>query len=87
MEQQDFEKLIRDLVALPAETECVEFKVNNFSPIEIGKRISALSNAANLYDEKMAYLVFVSKTEHILSLVLNIHQVLLKKVGKYFTFG
>jgi predicted HTH transcriptional regulator len=58
MEQQDFEKLIRDLVALPAETECIEFKVNNFSPVEIGKRISALSNAANLYDEKMAYLVF-----------------------------
>lgn len=58
MEQQDFEKLISDLVALPAETECVEFKVNNFSPVEIGKRISALSNAANLYDEKMAYLVF-----------------------------
>lgn len=58
MEQQEFEKLISDLVALPAETECVEFKVNNFNPGEIGKRISALSNAANLYDEKMAYLVF-----------------------------
>lgn len=58
MEQQDFEKLIHDLTALPAETECVEFKVNNSSPLEIGKMISALSNAANLYDEKMAYLVF-----------------------------
>ena len=58
MEQQDLEKLINDLVALPAETECVEFKGSNFNPSEIGKRISALSNSANLYDEKAAYLVF-----------------------------
>lgn len=58
MEQQELEKLINDLVALPAETECVEFKGSNFKPTEIGKRISALSNSANLYDEKAAYLVF-----------------------------
>ena len=68
MEQQEFEKLISDLVSLPAETECVEFKANNFNPNEIGKRISALSNAANLYDEKMAYLVFgiEDKTHNII---------------------
>ncbi|MCW1930400.1 MAG: putative DNA binding domain-containing protein [Candidatus Kerfeldbacteria bacterium] len=63
MEQQEFEKLISDLVALPAETECVEFKVNNCDPREIGNRISALSNAANLYDKKMAYLIFGIENE------------------------
>jgi predicted HTH transcriptional regulator len=58
MEQKDFEKLIKDLAALPAETETVEFKENYFTNEEIGKRISALSNSANLHDQKCGYLVF-----------------------------
>lgn len=43
---------------LSTETETVEFKENNFNIEDIGKRISALSNSANLHDKKCAYMVF-----------------------------
>lgn len=58
MDQQQLEKLLKNLVSLPNETETVEFKENNFSAEDIGERISALSNSANLYDTKCAYIVF-----------------------------
>lgn len=58
MEQLQLEKLIKNLVALSKETETVEFKENNYSIDDIGKRISALSNSANLHDKKYSYLVF-----------------------------
>lgn len=58
MEDKSFNKLIQDLSALPSETETVEFKENFFDKDEIGKRISAISNAASLHDEKNGYLVF-----------------------------
>ncbi len=56
-------KLLKKLVALDNETETVEFKENNFCKEEIGKRISALSNSANLLDKKRAYLVFGVKDD------------------------
>lgn len=40
--------LIDDLRALPAETAWVEFKHENTDPDGIGKRVSALSNAARV---------------------------------------
>ncbi len=58
MEQEQLEKLIKNLVSLPNETETVEFKENKFNEDDIGKRISALSNSANLHDKKNAFLVF-----------------------------
>ena len=58
MDQEYFEKLIKDLSALPRETETIEFKQNKFNREDIGKRISALSNSANLHDQKSGYLVF-----------------------------
>jgi predicted HTH transcriptional regulator len=58
MNQEQLKKLIANLVLLPSETETVEFKENNFNKEDIGKRISALSNSANLHDKKNAYLVF-----------------------------
>jgi predicted HTH transcriptional regulator len=58
MNEEDLKKLLNNLVSLLAETETVEFKENNFEKEEIGKRISSLSNSANLMDEKFAYLVF-----------------------------
>lgn len=58
MDQGRLEQLIRDFVSLPSETETVEFKANSFNKEDIGKRISALSNSANLHDRKKAYLVF-----------------------------
>lgn len=58
MNQEQLEKLIKNLILLPSETETVEFKENNFNKEDIGKRVSALSNSANLHDKKNAYLVF-----------------------------
>jgi ATP-dependent DNA helicase RecG len=50
--------LVNDLLALPAETSWVEFKENNIDPKAIGKRISALSNAARLADRHFAYMLW-----------------------------
>ncbi len=50
--------LIGDLRKLPAETSWVEFKVNNTNPDEIGKLISAISNAARLADQNCGYVVW-----------------------------
>ena len=58
MEKEPLEKLLMNLVALPNENETVEFKVNNASHEEIGRRISALSNSSNLHDKKCAYMAF-----------------------------
>lgn len=65
MEKDQLKKLLENLVLLSSENETVEFKVNNASPEEIGKRISALSNSSNLHDKKCAYMVFgVEDTGH-----------------------
>ena len=58
MEQEYLEELIQNLTSLPKECETVEFKENNAFKGEIGQNVSALSNSANLADEKFAYLVF-----------------------------
>jgi len=58
MNHEQLQQLIKNLTSLPAETETVEFKENNFNKEEIGKRISGLSNSANLKSEKSAYMVF-----------------------------
>ena len=50
--------LVNDLLALSAETPWLEFKHNNADPQAIGKRISALSNAARLADKEAAYMVW-----------------------------
>lgn len=50
--------LLRELCALPFETEWVEFKHNNADPVEVGEYISALSNSAVLCGKNSAYLVW-----------------------------
>lgn len=50
--------LIDELRALPAETAWVEFKGNNIDPDVIGKRCSALSNAARIEAQDFAYMVW-----------------------------
>jgi len=62
--------ILQELLSKPAETEIVEFKraQNNFDDDEIGKYFSALSNEANLKDEKYAWLVFgVDNNTHALT--------------------
>lgn len=55
---KEINTLIEHLVSNSSESETVEFKENNFKKEEIGKRISALANSANLHDKKKSYLVF-----------------------------
>jgi len=51
-------QILRSLVALPRETEWLEFKHNDAEPEEIGEYLSALSNSAALHEKKAAYLVW-----------------------------
>jgi len=50
--------LLRELCALPKETEWVEFKENNAKAEDIGEYISSLSNSAALCGKTNAYLVW-----------------------------
>lgn len=50
--------LLHELIALPNETEWVEFKEDNTNPEQIGEYISALSNSAALCGKANAYLVW-----------------------------
>ncbi len=57
--------LVRELCALPHETEWAEFKHNNSDPQTIGEYLSALSNAAALNGKASAYLVWgIEDTTH-----------------------
>lgn len=58
MDQHELELLLNHLVALPSESEWVEFKHNFHSKEEIGERISALSNSATLLSKPYGYIVF-----------------------------
>lgn len=50
--------LLREVCALPRETEWVEVKVNDAAPPAIGEYISALSNAAALVGKAFAYMAW-----------------------------
>jgi ATP-dependent DNA helicase RecG len=50
--------LLTRLLALPHETECVEWKENNSRPDDIGEYLSALSNTAALLGEEAGYIVW-----------------------------
>lgn len=54
----DLDRLLVSLLALPHETEWVEFKHNNADPDEIGEYVSALANAAALHGKERAYLIW-----------------------------
>lgn len=56
--QEYLRGLLKELLALPRETEWVEYKHNNDNPQEIGEYISALSNSAALCGKAFAYLVW-----------------------------
>jgi ATP-dependent DNA helicase RecG len=58
MENKKLIELVEGLIALPRETEWVEFKENNSAPQEIGEYLSALANSASLHDKPKGYLVF-----------------------------
>lgn len=58
MNETQLEPLLRELLALPHETEWVEFKHNNTDPEAIGEYISALSNSATLNGKHVSYIVW-----------------------------
>lgn len=53
-----FDKLIKELSSLPAETEWVEFKENQARPEEIGANVSALANSTALLRKHCGYIVW-----------------------------
>ncbi len=50
--------LVRQLCALPHETEWVEFKANNWNPELIGQYISALANSAVIHAKSHGYVLW-----------------------------
>lgn len=50
--------LVREMCALPRETEWVEFKVDDAEPQAIGEYVSALANTAALVGKAFAYVVW-----------------------------
>lgn len=58
MDDMRWPRLLQTLLALPHETEWVEFKRDNSKPEEIGEYLSALSNSASLHQKPKAYLVW-----------------------------
>ena len=69
MTEHELNKILSNAIALPAETEIVEFKEakNSYDFDKIGKYFSALSNEANLKGRACAWLVFgiENKKHHI----------------------
>lgn len=51
-------ELIFSLIGYPNETEWLEFKENNDDPVQIGKDISALANAAAVHERSFAYKIW-----------------------------
>lgn len=60
MVNSDIYNLFKELINLPVENECVEFKEakNDFNFEDLGKYFSALSNEANLKNKRYAWIIF-----------------------------
>ena len=56
--QDSLHRLLNELVSLPKETSCVEFKQNWDKQEDIGEYISALSNVDALHKKAKAYIVW-----------------------------
>jgi predicted HTH transcriptional regulator len=68
MTEAKFEKLIKELSSLPAETEWVEFKKNQARPEEIGENASALANSAALLRKQCGYIVWgIEDVDHAIA--------------------
>jgi ATP-dependent DNA helicase RecG len=67
MNADEFQNCVNELIALPRETEWVEFKENNAKPEEIGEYLSAMANSAALAGKSRGYLVWgVRDADHAL---------------------
>ena len=72
---ENLDKLVRELLFLPHETEWVEFKHDNYDPQMIGRDISALANGAALMDKDTAYFIWGidDETHEIVGTSYNLH--------------
>lgn len=55
---EDLDRLVKELIDLPAETPWLEFKHDNYDPWMIGRGISALANSAALHGKACAYMLW-----------------------------
>ena len=80
MPLERIEDKIRALLALPHETEWVEFKSNHVEPEKIGQYISAISNSAGLHGKTAGYMVWGIEDEsrHVIGTTFKPHET---KVG------
>jgi ATP-dependent DNA helicase RecG len=76
----NLDHLLKSLLALPAETEWVEFKHNNDAPEEIGEYLSALANSAALHGREAGYILWgvEDETKRLVGTTSNPRQ---KKIG------
>ena len=79
--------LINELLALPAETTWLEFKGSNTDPEMIGKRCSALSNAARIEGRNYAYLVWGIQDETHAILGTDFNPDTKKSADKFCLYG
>ncbi len=85
MTSYDLIELLRKLLAMPAESELVEFKEasNSFDFNELGKYFSALSNEANLKEAGEAWLVFgVNNAQQVVGTAFRTDPVKLQSLNK-----
>ena len=81
----DLAEILRTLLALPGESELVEFKTasNKFDFDDLGKYFSALSNEANLKGAKEAWLVFgVNNAQEVVGTTFRSDPVKLQSLTK-----
>jgi ATP-dependent DNA helicase RecG len=66
---KELSRILQDLLVLPAENECVEFKEakHSYDFKDIGKYFSALSNEANLKGKPEAWMVFGINNKHVVT--------------------
>ena len=80
MTSSEFSNLVHELSRLPRETEWVEFKHNKYDPSEIGKNISALSNAGAMLGKPCTYIIWgIDDKSH--KIVGTTFQPLMTKIG------
>ena len=85
MTPNDITNILRNLLAMPAESELVEFKEANdaFDSDKLGKYFSALSNEANLKGAKEAWLVFgVNNAQKVVGTAFRTDPVKLQNLNK-----
>lgn len=64
MNPQYVRSLVREFIAMPNETEWLEFKCSFTDPQSIGEYLSALSNSAAISEKPFGYIVWGIEDAH-----------------------